>query len=165
MDFYRNVLGLRLVKQTVNEDDRAARHLFFGDEHGRPGTMVTCLEYPQLDEAPSGSARPTTSPSRSAPDEELDGWRAYLESRGVECTAVLDRTYFKSVYLRDPDGHILELATLGPGVTVDVSLAGASSAPPCPSDKSRTPRRRSAPERRYPPRRGRGAPPSARAVR
>ena len=37
--FYRNLLGMRLVKQTVNEDDRGARHLFFGDEEGRPGTL------------------------------------------------------------------------------------------------------------------------------
>src|SRR4029079_7120968 len=47
--FYRNVLGLRLVKQTVNDDDSSARHLIFGDEDGRPGTLITCLEYPDLD--------------------------------------------------------------------------------------------------------------------
>ena len=52
--FYRNLLGMRMVKQTVNEDDRGARHLFFGDEEGRPGTLVTCLEYPQLEEGKVG---------------------------------------------------------------------------------------------------------------
>ena len=67
VDFYRNLLGLRLVKQTVNEDDRGARHLFFGDEEGRPGTLITCLEYAELDEGTVGRARPTISPSRSTP--------------------------------------------------------------------------------------------------
>jgi catechol 2,3-dioxygenase-like lactoylglutathione lyase family enzyme len=48
--FYRNVLGLRLVKQTVNDDDQNARHFIFGDAEGKPGTLITCLEYPDLDE-------------------------------------------------------------------------------------------------------------------
>ena len=51
--------------------------------------------------------------------DELEGWRSYLESRGIGCTQALDRTYFKSIYLRDPDGHIIEIATHGPGFTVD----------------------------------------------
>ncbi|MDQ3720642.1 MAG: VOC family protein [Actinomycetota bacterium] len=122
VDFYRNVLGLRLVKQTVNEDDRSARHLFFGDEQGRPGTMITCLEYPQLDEGTVGVGSTHHVAFSVGSDEELEGWRAYLESRGVQCTELLDRTYFRSVYLRDPDGHILELATAGPGMTVDEPL-------------------------------------------
>jgi len=48
-------------------------------------------------------------------EEELEGWRGWLESRGVPCTEVLDRRHFKSVYLRDPDGHIVEIASRGPG--------------------------------------------------
>ena len=52
-------------------------------------------------------------------EEELEAWRDYLGSRGVACTEVLDRVYFKSLYLRDPDGHIVEIATRGPGFTVD----------------------------------------------
>ena len=101
--FYRNLLGMRVVKQTVNEDDRAARHLFFGDEEGRPGTLITCLE-------------------NVGSEDELSAWRDYLSSRAIPVTEVLDRTYFKSVYLRDPDGHIVELATEGPGVTADEPL-------------------------------------------
>ena len=52
--FYRNLLGLRLVKQTVNDDDSSARHLIFGDEDGSPGTLITCLEYPDLDQGTVG---------------------------------------------------------------------------------------------------------------
>ena len=117
--FYRNLLGLRVVKQTVNSDDRTARHLFFGDADGRPGTLITCLEYPQLEEGRVGVGSTHHFALSVEGEEELEGWRAYLLSRGVPCSEVLDRTYFKSLYLRDPDGHVVELATEGPGLTVD----------------------------------------------
>ena len=120
--FYRNLLGMRVVKQTVNEDDRSARHLFFGDEEGRPGTLVTCLEYAELDEGTVGRGSTHHFALSVASEEELRAWREYLISRGVPCTEVLDRTYFKSLYLRDPDGHLIELATVGPGLTADEPL-------------------------------------------
>ena len=120
--FYRNLLGLRVVKQTVNADDRTARHLFFGDGEGRPGTLVTCLEYPQLDEGRVGVGSTHHFALSVETEEELEGWRAYLTSRGVPCSEIHDRTYFKSLYLRDPDGHVVELATEGPGLTVDEPL-------------------------------------------
>jgi glyoxalase family protein len=55
-------------------------------------------------------------------EEELAGWRDYLTAQGIPVTDLMDRTYFKSVYLRDPDGHIVELATDGPGLTADEPL-------------------------------------------
>ena len=122
MAFYRNVLGMSLVKQTVNEDDRGARHLFFGDAEGRPGTIVTCLEYPELDEGTVGRGSTHHFALTVESEEELAGWHGYLRSRGIPCTDVMDRTYFKSLYLRDPDGHIVELATAGPGLTADEPL-------------------------------------------
>jgi catechol 2,3-dioxygenase-like lactoylglutathione lyase family enzyme len=108
--FYRNLLGMRLVKQTVNEDDRRARHFFFGDEEGRPGTLITCLEYPDLDEGTVGRGSTHHFALAVESEEELAAWRDYLISRGISVTDVMDRTYFKSIYLRDPDGHILEIA-------------------------------------------------------
>jgi glyoxylase I family protein len=120
--FYRNLLGMRVVKQTVNEDDPGARHLFFGDEEGRPGTLVTCLEYAELDEGTVGRGSTHHFALSVGSDEELRAWRDYLISRGVPCTEVLDRTYSKSLYLRDPDGHLIELATLEPGLTADEPL-------------------------------------------
>jgi glyoxylase I family protein len=115
VDFYRNLLGMRLVEQTVNSDDPSARHFFFGDEEGRPGTMVTCLEYPDLDEGVVGPGSTHHFALGVGSDEELAAWRDYLTGRGVVCTEVMDRQYFKSLYIRDPDGHIVELATEGPG--------------------------------------------------
>jgi catechol 2,3-dioxygenase-like lactoylglutathione lyase family enzyme len=117
--FYRNVLGMRLVKQTTSVDDRGARHLFFGDEDGRPGTLITCLEYPKLEPGRVGAGSTHHFALGVDSEEELRAWREYLEYSGVPCSDVLDRTYFKSVYLRDPDGHVVELATSGPGLAVD----------------------------------------------
>ena len=114
--FYRNLLGMRMVRQTVSDDDRDARHLLFGDEEGRPGTLVTCLEYPALEPGKVGTGSTHHFALAVESEEELRAWRDYLASQGVACTEVMDRSLFKSVYLRDPDGHIVELAAGEPGV-------------------------------------------------
>jgi glyoxylase I family protein len=105
--FYRNVLGMRLVKQTVNDDDTSARHFVFGNEDG---LLITCLEYPDLDEGRVG--RGSTHHFALAVDgeAELAAWRGYLEEKGIPTTDVMERGDFKSIYLRDPDGHIVEIA-------------------------------------------------------
>jgi len=117
--FYRNLLGMRMVKQTVNEDDEGARHLFFGDEEGQPGTLVTCLEYPQLDQGTVGTGSTHHFALAVESEQELHAWRDYLAAQGVACTEVMERAFFKSVYLRDPDGHVVELASAESGLTPD----------------------------------------------
>ena len=117
--FYRNLLGMRMVKETTNEDDQGARHLFFGDDEGRPGTLITCLEYPDLQPGTVGVGSTHHFALTVESEEELQGWHGYLTGQGVPCTEVMDRTFFKSIYLRDPDGHIVELATAGPGIVPD----------------------------------------------
>ena len=117
--FYRNLLGMRLVKQAANEDDPDARHLFFGDDQASPGTLITCLEYPQMEAGKVGFGSTHHFALAVADREELEGWREYLTAQGVACTEVMDRTFFHSIYLRDPDGHIVELATAGPGIEPD----------------------------------------------
>jgi glyoxylase I family protein len=122
--FYRNLLGMRLVEHGVNDDDPDARHLIFGDADGRPGTLVTCLEYPQLEEGKVGVG--STHHFALAVDsaDELQGWRDYLVSRGVACTEVMERSFARSVYFRDPDGHIVELATGGPSSAAEPAAGG-----------------------------------------
>jgi glyoxylase I family protein len=109
--FYRDVLGLSLVDRETSADDPDARHFWFGDADGRPGTLVSFLEYPQLaDGVPGpGAAHHFAFAIGSVP--ELEAWVDWLRSRDVECTDVMDRGRLASVYLRDPDGHIVELAT------------------------------------------------------
>jgi glyoxylase I family protein len=109
--FYRNLLGMRLVEQTTNDDDPTARHLVFGDAEGRSGTLVTCLEYPRLEEGRVGAGSTHHFALAVESEEELEAWRDYLTGRGVPCSEVMDRWRFRSVYVRDPDGHIVELAT------------------------------------------------------
>jgi glyoxylase I family protein len=105
--FYRNVLGLRLVKQTLNEDDRTARHFIFGDADGM---LVTCLEYPDLDEGKVGRGSTHHFAFSVETQAELEAWKQYLGEKGIPTTEVMEREDFKSIYLRDPDGHILEIA-------------------------------------------------------
>jgi glyoxylase I family protein len=117
--FYRNLLGMRLVKQAVNEDDASARHLFFGDEQGRPGTLVTCLEYPTLDEGRVGIGSTHHFALAVESDAELEAWRDYLRSRGVAARTCSTAPTRARSTCATPTGHIVELATLAPGVTVD----------------------------------------------
>lgn len=113
--FYRDTLGLALVTEGVNDDDPDTRHFWFGDAQGSPGTLITFLEYPQMEEGVvgAGSVHHVAFTVESA-DEQL-AWRDYLRDRGVECSEVMDRGAFRSLYVRDPDGHIVEIATRGPG--------------------------------------------------
>jgi catechol 2,3-dioxygenase-like lactoylglutathione lyase family enzyme len=109
--FYRDVLGLALVEQSDNEDDPGARHFWFGDAAGTAGSLVSFLEYPDMAEGSVGAG--STHHLALAVDsaDELDAWRDYLRGKGVQTTDVFQRGRFRSLYLRDPDGHILELAT------------------------------------------------------
>ena len=99
------------IEQATNEDDPDARHFWFGDAGGHAGTLVSFLEYPAMAEGSVGVG--STHHLALAVDsaEELDAWRDYLRGRGVQTTEVFERGRFRSLYLRDPDGHILELAT------------------------------------------------------
>jgi catechol 2,3-dioxygenase-like lactoylglutathione lyase family enzyme len=109
--FYRDILGLALVDEARNDDDPDARHFWFGDADGRAGTLLSFLEYPDMAAGTVGLG--STHHLALAVDSaaELEAWRDWLRSRGVQTTEVMDRGRFRSLYLRDPDGHILELAS------------------------------------------------------
>jgi glyoxylase I family protein len=108
--FYRDTLGLALAHEEANPDDPRARHFWFGDAGGAPGTLVSFLEYPELDEGAPGAGGIHHFALAVDSADELDAWVEYLRSRGVETTDVLERGRFRSIYLRDPDGRIVEIA-------------------------------------------------------
>lgn len=105
--FYRDVLGLPVARDGASDDDPQSRHVWFqvGDQ------QVSFMEYPEL---PNGTAGPGAlhhfALAVSGP-EELAAWVEYLQGRGVETTEVLERGSFRSIYVRDPDGHLVEIAT------------------------------------------------------
>ena len=242
VDFYARVLGLRLVKKTVNQDDPTVYHLFYADERGSAGSDITFFEYPGTPRGRAGAGMVHRVVFRVASEESLDfweervggerndgslvfadpeglalelvvddsgeeplvarhpeipeehalrgfagvrayafdpeqsrgflegslgfepgfvargekrsgfydydvteqrgtsgagtvhhvawassqeeheAWRAAVEQAGARPTPVIDRFYFKSIYFREPSGVLFEIATLGPGFTVDEPL-------------------------------------------
>lgn len=109
--FYRDTLGLALVHEGANDDDPGARHFWFGDGTGTPGTLVSFMEYPQMEPGRAGPGATHHFAFAVDSAEEQDTWRDYLNGRGVPCSEVFHRGRFRSIYFRDPDGHLLEIAT------------------------------------------------------
>jgi glyoxalase family protein len=84
VDFYAGVLGLRLVKKSVNQDDPTVYHLFFGDEHAHPGLDLTFFEYPGAAPGRAGDGMIHRVLWRVGSDEALDFWAGRLADHGVE---------------------------------------------------------------------------------
>jgi glyoxalase family protein len=85
VDFYTRVLGLRLVKKTVNQDDPTVYHLFYADEEGTPGSDITFFEYPGARRGRAGAGMVHTVQWRVGADAALDFWEQRLagESEAV----------------------------------------------------------------------------------
>jgi glyoxylase I family protein len=115
--FYRDTLGLQIVRDAASDDDPGARHVWFdaGD-----GSLVSFMEYAVLPEGVVGAGSTHHFALRVGTHDELEAWRDYLRERGLECTEMLDRGAFHSIYLHDPDGHVVEIAT---GVSAGGPLA------------------------------------------
>ncbi len=132
VDFYVKVLGLRLIKQTVNFDDPSAYHLYFGDAIGSPGNAVTFFEWKRSPKGHPGIGG-THHLALSVKDyDSLLKWKRRLTDLDIKVNGPYDRHYFKSIYFRDPDGVILEIATMGPGFTIDEDIQelGTNHLPP-----------------------------------
>jgi glyoxylase I family protein len=118
--FYSGVLGLQLVKEGTSDDDAGARHFWFafgGDSGtGSQPPLVSFMEYPALQQATVGIGAVQHFAFIVESAEEQQAWVDYLRGRGVQCTDVFERGGFRSIYLRDPDEHIVEIATRGPGL-------------------------------------------------
>jgi glyoxalase family protein len=104
VDFYARVLGLRLVKKTVNQDDPTVYHLFYADEKGSAGADVTFFEYPGARRGRAGDGMVQTIAWRVGSEEALDFWAERLEREGVS----VERSP-GVLGLADPEGLRLEL--------------------------------------------------------
>jgi glyoxalase family protein len=95
VDFYTRVLGLRLVKKTVNQDDPTVYHLFYADENGTPGSDITFFEYPGVRRGRAGAGMVHTVQWRVGSDAAIDFWEERLAAEAAPVT-------------RDEDGLVLE---------------------------------------------------------
>jgi catechol 2,3-dioxygenase-like lactoylglutathione lyase family enzyme len=107
IDFYCNLLGLRLVKLTVNFDDPGAYHLYYGDELGRPGSVLTFFAWPGARQGRNGTGQVNVT-AFSVPAEALSFWQQRLQERGI-ATEQTTRFGEKVLGFQDPDGMQLEL--------------------------------------------------------
>src|SRR5437899_1912045 len=158
VDFYVGVLGLRFVKKSINQDLPDTYHIYFGDYLGTPGTAMTfrvatqegkttrfetgqggphsVVDVIEAPEGPEGEESIGTvhHVAWRTPDPDAQvAWRDTLLTAGRNVTPVIDRWYFKSIYFREPGGVLFEIATDGPGFTVDESpeeLGTGLSLPP-----------------------------------
>src|SRR5665213_2594787 len=107
VDFYARVLGLRLVKKTVNQDDPSVYHLFYSDELGSPGADITFFEYPGARPGRAGAGMVVSIVHRVGSEAALDFWGERLAGEGVEVVREPGRLLFA-----DPEGMSHELAVV-----------------------------------------------------
>jgi catechol 2,3-dioxygenase-like lactoylglutathione lyase family enzyme len=108
IDFFCNVLGLRLVKLTVNFDDPSSYHLYYGDELGRPGTIMTFFAWPGAQRGRVGPPQ-VTSTAFAVPDGALHYWVGRLRGSGVQVEPASERFGQRTIHFIDPDGMGLDI--------------------------------------------------------
>mgnify|MGYP000535785595 CR=1 FL=1 len=112
-DFYTGVLGLRLVKKTVNFDDPGTYHFYFGNETGTPGTILTFFPWTNVRRGTNGVGM-ATEIGYSVPADSLDFWANRFREKNISHDQVKERLGEKIIAFRDPDG--LELFLVAPEI-------------------------------------------------
>jgi glyoxalase family protein len=107
VDFYAGVLGLRLVKKTVNQDNPTVYHLFYADEEGDAGSDITFFEYPGVPEGRAGAGMIHRIVWRVGSEDAIDFWEQRLSAHGIESERNDGRLRFS-----DPEGLEHELAVV-----------------------------------------------------
>jgi glyoxalase family protein len=143
VDFYAGVMGLRLVKKSVNQDDPTVYHLFYGDEHAKPGLDLTFFEYPGAAPGRAGEGMVHRVVWRVGSPAALDFWSERLADNGIETEREGNNLLF-----RDPEGleHELLVADVSdepliaehPEVPADHALQGFHAARAFSSDPGRS---------------------------
>src|SRR5436190_2346055 len=106
LDFYTRVLGLRLVKKTVNQDDPTVYHLFYADEKGSAGADLTFFEYPGAQPGRAGRGMVHRIGWRVQDDDALSFWAERVANEGLP----VDRPGPEAIRFKDPEGLEHELA-------------------------------------------------------
>jgi glyoxalase family protein len=108
VDFYSGILGLRLVKKTVNFDDPGSYHLYYGDAAGNPGTIMTFFSWPGAYRGRIGTGQVSTT-SFAVPEDSLGYWVERLVEHGVRFEQPKKRFDETVLAFEDPDGLAVEL--------------------------------------------------------
>ena len=108
IDFYISGLGLRLVKKTVNFDDPGTYHLYYGDESGRPGSLITFFPWRGVPAGRVGAGQ-STSTAFSVPAGSLGWWQEHFTALGVESRITSDSSSEERLLVSDPDGLQIEI--------------------------------------------------------
>ena len=110
LDFYVDVLGLRLIKKTVNFDNHNVYHFYYGDELGTPGTIWTTFPYGGWGVPPGRHGEgQITATSFSVPESSLGFWSTRLRERGVVLRTIGSEASGGSIAFSDPSGLIIQL--------------------------------------------------------
>ncbi|WP_353856049.1 ring-cleaving dioxygenase [Bacillus sp. Bos-x628] len=105
VNFYRQILGLKLVKKTVNQDDPSMYHLFYGDEVASPGTELTFFEIPMLARRLEGTNAITRTGLLVSSEEALAFWEKRFEEKGVKKEKTSIRGGRPALLFTDPEGQ------------------------------------------------------------
>jgi glyoxalase family protein len=108
--FYRDLLGLRLVKKTINFDMPDTYHLYYGDNEGSPGTLLTFFEWPDAPAGHHGWGGTHHLALQVANGAALAYWRGHLEREDVDVSDPFDDHGYPTIRFSDPDGLLLELS-------------------------------------------------------
>lgn len=137
IDFYAGVLGLRLVKLTVNFDDPSTYHLYYGNGVGTPGTIITFFPWPKSPRGRHGTGQVTES-AFAVPAGSLNYWKDRLAQHGIAFTGPIPRFGEDVLSFADPDGMKVELvatsnidavkAYTGGTIPLDCAIHGFHSA-------------------------------------
>ncbi|WP_411954663.1 ring-cleaving dioxygenase [Alkalibacillus sp. S2W] len=111
VNFYTKLLGMRMVKKTVNQDDPSMYHLFYGDEVGRPGTEFTFFEIPQIGQNHDGNNSISATSLRVPTDDALSYWEERLSSANIEHDGVQEQFGRKVLPFRDHEKQRLVLVS------------------------------------------------------
>ncbi|MCG7409200.1 ring-cleaving dioxygenase [Paenibacillus sp. ACRRX] len=127
-EFYTQVMGMRLVKKTVNQDDTSVYHLFYGDDQANPGTELTFFEIPNAGRNRDGVDSISGTSLRVASDQALAYWKQRLEQFEVEHEEIKQRFGRATLALRDREGMRLILVSdeKNTGVAGGIPWAGSS---------------------------------------
>ena len=109
-NFYTNVLGLRLVKKTVNFDDPYTYHFYYGDKVGTPGSILTFFPWEGMQSGRRGT-RQVTEIGYSVPENSLDFWLQRFEANNILYNKVSEKFGEQYLTFLDPDGLKFELTT------------------------------------------------------